>query len=79
MVKHSRARHLKMTVHKELKHVIFEFEDDGVGFLFPQGGNGLQNMQNRAERINGHLKVESSPDRGTLVYLQLNIKQPSRL
>ncbi len=36
-------------------------------------GNGLKNMQNRANEINGILKLNSSPGKGTTLALAVNI------
>jgi signal transduction histidine kinase len=51
--------------------------DDGVGFdttdvnrdYSSRGSLGMINMRERAERIDGSLRVESAPGRGTSVIL----------
>ncbi len=41
--------------------------DDGQGFKIydVKGGNGINNMKNRAEKINGLLSIQSEPGKGT--------------
>ncbi|NOX88462.1 MAG: hypothetical protein GXO77_05505 [Calditrichaeota bacterium] len=49
-----------------------KLQDDGIGFN-PQHsarGNGLKNMRERAERINGRLKVFSEPKEGTQIIFE---------
>ncbi len=50
-----------------------EWRDNGVGFdtTKPNSGNGLQNMQSRAKRINGQVHIVSVPNNGTRVVLEL--------
>jgi ligand-binding sensor domain-containing protein/two-component sensor histidine kinase len=51
-------------------------KDDGRGFdadYQTMGGNGLYNMQKRAEDLNGILKIDSIKGTGTNVYLQFKI------
>lgn len=73
VLKHSRATHVSV----EMRQIgdIFELcvEDDGVGFPVDTAavleGNGLQNMRARATEIGGNLKIDSGPERGTIVVL----------
>mgnify|MGYP000904866738 CR=1 FL=1 len=52
-----------------------EIEDNGKGFelnnIKTLGGNGLRNMQQRAENIKGSLKVVSASNDGTKIILQI--------
>ena len=47
--------------------------DDGRGFDDTQksDGNGLQNMQMRAEKMNAKLEIESGKERGTTIILRM--------
>jgi signal transduction histidine kinase len=69
VVKHAQAK--KVTVHLlfDEKSVCLEVRDDGVGFepakARQSGGMGLRVMEERAERINGMLEIESAPGTGT--------------
>jgi signal transduction histidine kinase len=57
-----------------------DLQDDGRGFVTsePQtngrGGHGLENMRRRIEQLNGQLRVESEPGRGTRLHLSLPLK-----
>jgi signal transduction histidine kinase len=55
--------------------VYLKIQDDGKGFntASPERGNGLINMQKRAEMLNGDLKIESSEGEGTTVILQFSV------
>lgn len=50
--------------------------DDGVGFdpQKNQQGNGLRNIQNRADKINGHLTLKTQPGRGTTTTIRIPVK-----
>ena len=53
----------------------FTVSDNGQGF--DRGkvrrGNGLDNMQQRADAIGASLSLQSKPDEGTVVLIQLKI------
>jgi signal transduction histidine kinase len=51
-----------------------EIEDNGVGFdpEHTVGGMGIANMYERAETLNGELRIESELDKGTKVKLLIN-------
>ncbi len=50
-------------------------KDDGQGFdqLSVIKGNGLNNMQVRAGRLNGRLYIDSRKDKGTILNLTFKI------
>jgi signal transduction histidine kinase/streptogramin lyase len=58
-----------------------ELQDDGRGFnISPEaaangrGGHGLENMRRRVAQLDGQLKVESEPGRGTRLRLSVALK-----
>ena len=72
----------KVMVSMSLKKKIFTLRvvDNGVGFnpdapelQSTQRGNGMRNMQKRAEHIHGKLKILSAPDQGATVELIIPI------
>lgn len=71
--RHSRGRQLSITLRTSRRDLELEIADDGVGFEAerPSEGNGLGNMQRRAQRIGAALSVISSPGRGTRVRLTI--------
>jgi signal transduction histidine kinase len=45
--------------------------DDGVGGADPAKGSGLRGLAARVEALNGHLDVDSPPDRGTRIKAEI--------
>ena len=50
-------------------HLLIILSDDGIGFNVntASSGNGLKNMQERAEKIGGMLKIVSAPGEGSKI------------
>ena len=78
-VKHAASQKIRMTLDQAPGEVRLTVEDDGQGFD-PQtafsalGGHfGLLGMRERAERLGGSLRVDSSQGRGTRVELQIPV------
>jgi two-component sensor histidine kinase len=72
--KYSRAR--KVTVHVMLqnKKLVLMVKDNGIGFnIADADGNGLGNMQKRADAMNGIISIQSKEDEGTTVRLVIPI------
>jgi len=66
-VKHSKARHIRITLEVDAAELILEVWDDGIGITRGQEseGIGMQIMAYRAGAMNGSLKIESSEKKGT--------------
>ncbi len=68
--KHAGAASVEVSIAIDDRDLRFEVRDDGRGFD-PQEieapGNGLRNMQQRAERLTGSCRVESTPGEGTRI------------
>lgn len=77
--KHAQASEVMVTLSYMDEEVALDIQDDGGGFepqaqLNPKdGGFGLQAMRQRAESIDGSVIVESSPEKGTTLVVQLPI------
>jgi signal transduction histidine kinase len=56
---------------------VIEVADDGVGGADPDGGSGLRGLRDRLEALDGELRVESRPGRGTTLRAELPI--PDRI
>ena len=76
--RHAGARRATVTLTYFDDEVSLDVVDDGRGFdpgsigaPGPAGGHGLPGMRERAERLGGHLEVESAPGEGTTVALAL--------
>ncbi len=73
-MRHSRAKEVHIRARVNGSGLELEVEDDGLGFEYPaaQGartGNGLGNMQRRADVIAAKLEVRSAPGKGTVIRL----------
>jgi two-component system NarL family sensor kinase len=74
-VKHSDAKHIDIVLRSSENLLALVCTDDGKGFdqeeKIRSGGAGLINLQNRAKLINARLFIESSPEAGTTVSIEL--------
>jgi PAS domain S-box-containing protein len=72
IIKHAKAKSVLVKLKRRKNAVYLEIIDDGCGFNLDQvepGGKGLRNMQDRAKRIKGKLKIITSPENGTKITL----------
>ncbi|MBM3678209.1 MAG: GAF domain-containing sensor histidine kinase [Actinobacteria bacterium] len=74
-VKHADARHLSVVLTRKASSVAILVEDDGRGFepSHAGGGLGLVGMRERVDLLGGSFSLESSPDAGTTIQLQLPV------
>lgn len=72
IAKYSQAKHASIDISIQGPRLIMLIKDNGIGFNVEQAdsGNGLTNMQKRAESIKSQLKIESTPGEGTMVRLE---------
>lgn len=85
--KHAAAKVIEVRFWQEGDLFVARVQDDGVGFdvgevnanYTARGSLGMVNMRERAERIEGSIKVDSVPGRGTAVTLVVPIKKRSQL
>jgi signal transduction histidine kinase len=77
VLKHAQAQRVEVHLQLDESRACLEVYDDGIGFVPTigkgKGRPGLRGMQERAERIGGELKIDSSPGRGTHVRVVANI------
>jgi signal transduction histidine kinase len=67
-LKHAKASEINIHLSENSNHLFVTIADDGMGYDGSlQGNNGLINMKKRIEEINGELKIESNPGKGTKV------------
>jgi signal transduction histidine kinase len=66
VAKHARAGRATVTAHVEDGTLRVEVRDDGIGGARPDG-SGLVGLADRLAALDGHLRVESPPEGGTLV------------
>lgn len=69
--KHSRARHVSVSLWATNDRALLEISDDGRGFDVSATrltlGHGLSNMETRASNAGGELEISSEPGQGTTV------------
>lgn len=76
-VKHAQALHIDVELRFDRASVRLTVRDDGIGFDVAHAnsksreGFGLIGMRERAEQIGGRLTVQSTPDRGTEVRVEV--------
>lgn len=80
IVKHSKAGEFDINLLYANSKIRILISDDGVGFNYEDAlsrisGFGLKGMKERIENYYGSLNIESSPDSGTLLIIELPIKE----
>jgi signal transduction histidine kinase len=76
VAKHAQAMNVHVTVSSNGELVVLEVRDDGRGFdptATYVGHHGLESMRSRAAEIGTDIRVDSGPDRGTLVRVELPV------
>jgi signal transduction histidine kinase len=76
ILKYSKATNVVLNVKKINNSLVVSVIDNGIGFVISKGrhtGNGLQNLQKRAEEIKGTLEIMSSPNKGTTIEVSVPI------
>jgi len=77
VAKYSNATILKMSFLLHEGFLDISIYDDGNGFDMNtvKRGNGLENMQKRADEIGAHCQIQSAPQQGCTISLSLKITQ----
>lgn len=73
--KYAHATEVWVSITKLGQEIQIKIRDNGQGFdpELIRRGNGLQNMQDRAQRLNGSWTLESKPGQGTQIHLSFPI------
>lgn len=76
ILRHAKARNIKVLIKYELKQLHIYIQDDGCGFDRQnyQHGFGLKSMQQRADLIEAQLQISSLLGVGTQIIINLNVK-----
>jgi PAS domain S-box-containing protein len=72
ILKHANAKSVLVKLKQRKESIFLEIVDNGCGFDSDHvkfGGKGLGNIKERAKRIKGKLKIDSSPENGTKITL----------
>ncbi len=76
-IKHAQAKHIEVKLDFEENTIKLEIKDDGCGFDMENSdhkhGNGLNNLMERAQILNGFLQIISSPGHGTRIRFECKI------
>ena len=77
IVKHAKAKNVKINLKTIKDNINLEITDDGVGFdvLKTKKGVGLTNIINRAELFNGHVEILTAPKKGCTIKVKFPIQQ----
>ena len=74
-VKHARAQQVTVVFRYEDRRFSLEVRDNGRGFDpaagRQSGGMGLRSIEERVQRIGGQLLIESTPDKGTTLKVEI--------
>ena len=77
-VKYSAAKEIRISLAVKQSSYIFTIADNGRGFVSDverlptvRGGNGLENMRLRMEEIGGSFRIDSVPNGGTRIVLEI--------
>ncbi len=78
VLKHSQASEVRVRVAAAAGVVEIVIEDNGRGFTLKdsgphRGGNGLENMRKRMERLGGHIEITTAPEQGTRLQMRVTI------
>lgn len=74
-IKHARAQQVIVRLHANSDYFCLEVQDDGRGFdpaaAKQSGGLGLRSIEERVQRINGKLTMDSGPGEGTILRVEV--------
>ncbi|MEO9953531.1 sensor histidine kinase [Nonlabens sp.] len=76
-LKYAQAKTIDIQLDLLNESLFFVYEDDGVGFDIAMTtlGIGLTNIKNRVENYNGVLHIDSQPDRGVNINIEIPFKE----
>ena len=76
--KYSMCRNVKVNLRKDRNKLLLMIDDDGIGFdlnsTSSYNGNGIRNMNERAEELKADFKIDSVASRGTRILLDVELR-----
>ena len=83
VAKHAQARHVSVIFERRANELMLIIEDDGDGFDADDSdmrrrGMGLDGIDERAATIGGAMQVESSPGKGTTLFVRIPVRGAAR-
>ena len=79
-IKHAKAKNITLQLNYLQDVFVLNVQDDGIGFNADAAQNkgiGLKSMQNRAQLIGGTCTLQSTPDTGTSITIELPTSLPN--
>jgi signal transduction histidine kinase len=77
VVKHAYARQVRVRLAQPDGRLTLEVRDDGTGFdTRTAGGLGLAGLADRISTVDGTLRIESTPGRGTTLHAEIPLPDP---
>lgn len=74
VLKHASAKNLFIQLNKHKEHLVLMIEDDGQGIVYStKEGIGLKNIKQRVQLLKGIFTIDSAPDRGTILNIQIPV------
>jgi len=76
VVRHAKAHSVTVHLVQSGQTLILKIEDDGIGFTPEQisaNSMGLKTMRERAESLNAQLNIDSLPERGTRITVEVKL------
>ena len=73
VAKYAHATEASVCLSVEDDHLRLEIRDNGVGGADPSGG-GLRGLRDRVEAVDGHLELDSPPDGGTTLTVEIPVE-----
>jgi len=74
IARHANASHASVNIATNEKHLTLTIQDDGIGFdpaQIPSDHYGLLGMRERIRLISGNFSVESTPQKGTILNIEI--------
>ena len=77
VAKYAQASRVTVTVSRSDGRALVEVADDGIGGADAARGSGLRGLADRVEALDGRLRLESPPRRGTRLRAEIPLGSPS--
>ncbi|UII25145.1 PAS domain-containing protein [Fulvivirga maritima] len=80
ILKYAKASQASVQLMAYNDEVVLTIEDDGIGFLYHEKMEdetqsfGLRSMKNRVNSLSGNIEVETSPENGTVIIVEVPFK-----
>ena len=71
VAKYAHASHVTVSVRRSSEYATVTVSDDGVGGADAAHGTGLRGLADRIEALQGHLYLDSPPERGTRISAEI--------